>query len=151
MTAAKNTLRAPAKKAVPRKALQTPKAAPASAVVPAPVPKAKPAASPKPAAKTAPDVKAAKPTKPVKPVKPVKPTKPPKQRSKPVRDGFTMPPADFALIAALKARTLAAGRETKKSELLRAGIQALEAMSDRAFLKAIGAVPTLKTERPKAS
>jgi hypothetical protein len=37
----------------------------------------------------------------------------------------------------------------RKSELLRAGIQALNAMTDRAFLGAIGAVPTLKTGRPK--
>ena len=60
---------------------------------------------------------AAKPDKapPGKPDKasPGKPDKASRQRQKPVRDGFTMPQADFALIGALKARALAAGRETR--------------------------------------
>jgi hypothetical protein len=38
--------------------------------------------------------------------------------------------------------------QIKKSELLRAGIKALAAMSDPAFLSALKLVPTIKTGRP---
>jgi hypothetical protein len=37
----------------------------------------------------------------------------------------------------------------KKSELLRAGVSALNAMADKDFLAALNAVPSLKTGRPK--
>ena len=66
-----------------------------------------------------------------------------------VRDSFTMPKDEYQVIDALKARALGLEKHVRKSELLRAGIQALAAMNDRAFLKAVGAVPTLKTGRPK--
>ena len=52
---------------------------------------------------------------------------------------------------ALKGRALGLERHVRKSELLRAGVQALSTMNDRAFLKAIGAVPTLKTRRLKSA
>lgn len=77
--------------------------------------------------------------------KPAKPHKP-----KLVRDSFTIPKDEYQVLAALKSRALGLELQVRKSELLRAGIQALNAMTDRAFLKAIGAVPTLKTGRPKA-
>ncbi len=53
------------------------------------------------------------------------------------------------MLDALKGRALGLEQHVRKSELLRAGIRALNEMDDRAFLKAIGAVPTLKTGRPK--
>ena len=81
----------------------------------------------------------AKATKVVKPQKP-----------KLVRDSFTIPKGEYQVLDTLKSRAIAAGQPVKKGELLRAGIQALAAMSDRAFLKAIQSVPTLKTGRPKA-
>ena len=68
-----------------------------------------------------------------------------------VRDSFTMPKDEYQVIDALKARALGLEKHVRKSELLRAGVQALSAMNDRAFLKAIGAVPTLKTGRPKSA
>jgi hypothetical protein len=37
----------------------------------------------------------------------------------------------------------------KKTELIRAGIKAISAMSDAAFLASIQAIPNLKTGRPK--
>ena len=46
-----------------------------------------------------------------------------------VRDSFTMPADDFALVAVLKGRALQVQRPAKKSELLRAGLQALSALS----------------------
>jgi hypothetical protein len=61
-----------------------------------------------------------------------------------------MPKDEYQVIDALKRRALGLEKHVRKSELLRAGIQALAAMSDRAFLKAVNEVPTLKTGRPKA-
>jgi hypothetical protein len=99
--------------------------------------------------------KPAQPDKPelpgqaAKPVKAGKAGKPPKLHRKPVRDSFTMPEADFALIATLKARALAAKRETKKSELLRAGLHALAALDTRALVVALGQLDPVKVGRPK--
>ena len=42
-------------------------------------------------------------------------------------------------------------RPVKKSELLRAGVAVLNAMTDKAFLAALNGVPSLKTGRPKGS
>lgn len=72
-----------------------------------------------------------------------------KVRLRMVRDGFTMPQADFALIALLKSRALAARRETKKSELLRAGLHALAALDDKALMAALGRLTPVKVGRPK--
>jgi hypothetical protein len=82
-------------------------------------------------------------------VKPAKPAKPPKLHRKPVRDSFTMPEADFALIATLKARALAGARETKKSELLRAGLHALAALDSARLLAALESLEPVKIGRPK--
>ena len=120
-----------------------PAAAPADA-------KPAPAAAPKaPKARTAPAPSpAAKGAAPGPAPKAPRPPKAPKTRSKPVRDSFTMPPADFALIATLKARALAGGRETKKSELLRAGLQALAALEPATLLEALGRLAPVKIGRP---
>ncbi len=75
--------------------------------------------------------------------------KPPKQRVRLVRDSFTMPESDFALIAALKTRAMAAQREAKKSELLRAGLHALMALDGAALVGALGRLQALKLGRPK--
>jgi len=91
----------------------------------------------------------AKPVKASKPTKPSKVDKPAKVRRKPIRDSFTMPEADFALIATLKARTLSAQREVKKSELLRAGLHALAAMPTPALVAAIAQLEPVKIGRPK--
>lgn len=124
-----------------------------------PAPKSAPKAAPKPAAKprTAAPARqpAAKPlAKPLKaaaplarPTAPAKPPKPPK--AKLVRDSFTMPQSDFALIAALKDRALGFKRPTKKSELLRAGLQALAGLNDGALQTALNALAPLKPGRPK--
>ena len=98
-------------------------------------------------AKPAPAAKASKAVKTVKAVKEPAAAKP--HKPKLVRDSFTMPKDEYQAIDALKARALGLQKHVRKSELLRAGIQALAAMNDRALLKAIAAVPTLKTGRPK--
>lgn len=117
-----------------------------------------PAALPAKVAQPAKPIKPAKPMKPGKPAESVKPrkqgaakvSKPAKVRQKPVRDSFTMPEGDFALIATLKARLMAAKRETKKSELLRAGLHALAALDSAALLAALNDLEPVKVGRPKS-
>lgn len=87
----------------------------------------------------------AKPAKPAKPAKVEKPKKP-----KLVRDSFTIPKAEYVVLDALKLRAAKLTRPAKKSELLRAGIKALAALSDAAFLTALEQVPAIKTGRPAA-
>ncbi len=72
-----------------------------------------------------------------------------KVKHKLVRDSFTIPKSEYAVLDELKQRAMHLTRPTKKGELLRAGIVALGAMSDAAFLAALGKVPSLKTGRPK--
>lgn len=76
---------------------------------------------------------------------------PAKTKLKLVRDSFTMPKADFDLIDTLKARALNCKRPAKKSELLRAGLHALLALSDAQLLSRLGALSELKPGRPKKS
>ena len=80
---------------------------------------------------------------------PVKAGKLPKPHRKPVRDSFTMPEADFALIAMLKARTLAAKRATKKSELLRAGLHVLATLDAARLISALEQLEPVKIGRPR--
>jgi len=73
-----------------------------------------------------------------------------KPKHKLVRDSFTIPKSEYLVLEGLKLRAAKLTRPVKKSELLRAGISALHAMSDKAFLAALNGVPSLKTGRPKA-
>jgi hypothetical protein len=155
-----------ATKAAPAKGAKTaPKASPKPAEKPAAkaVEKtAKPTApkSTKPATKSAkPATKSAKPvakvaapakedTQAAVKAKKSAAKKPVAKKPKLVRDSFTFPEGDYDLIAALKQRALAAGREVKKSEVLRAGLVALAAMKDASLLKALDSVERIKTGRP---
>ena len=137
---AENTAKPAAPKAATKAADRKSPLIPKALAKPAVKALAKVAAKPaeKPAKNTA-----AKPT--VKPVaeKPVKLKKP-----KLVRDSFTIPKAEYTVLDDLKQRATNLSSPVKKSELLRAGIKALAAMSDTAFLAAVKAVPTIKTGRP---
>ncbi len=73
----------------------------------------------------------------------------PLKRIKLVRDRFTMPREDFDRIARLKIRAIDFKRPAKKSELLRAGIQALERLDDASLHAALSALQAIKTGRPK--
>jgi hypothetical protein len=152
-TAAQVSAKAPAKavaKAAP-KAITKPETK--AAVVPKPVAKPKVAAKPKaivkpktqttakPAAKPA-----AKPVAAKAIVKEVKARKP-----KMVRDSFTFPKDEYSVLDALKLRGAKLGSPVKKTELLRAGVKAIAAMTDAALLAALKAVPSLKTGRPAKS
>ncbi len=133
----------------PKTNVPAPVASSAKAPAKKSAPKAKAAAKPKAAAVAKPSAKS--PTKPAakpgvaKPAaaKPVKVKKP-----KMVRDSFTFPKAEYAVLDALKLRSAKLGHPVKKTELLRAGIKAIAAMQDAALLDALRAVPSLKTGRP---
>ena len=73
------------------------------------------------------------------------------KKPKLVRDSFSIPKNEFAAIDTLKTRAIALGTSVKKSELLRAGLMALQGLSDAGFKAALAAVPTLKTGRPAAA
>ncbi len=131
------------KSSVKRPAQSTAKPA---AKVPAPVAqrssakRAAPAAS-KSVTKAPASVAAAAPASPEKPPKPAK--------LRLVRDSFTMPEADVALLGVLKARALGLGRATKKSELLRAGLQLLNQQDPAVLMAALESLQPIKTGRPK--
>jgi len=86
-------------------------------------------------------------TKP-KAVKAVKVEKVKSPKLKMERDSFTMPKIEYAQIHVLKERLIKLGNPAKKSELLRAGIMQLTAMTDTALKAAMSKVPTIKTGRP---
>lgn len=99
----------------------------------------RPAAAKKAAKKTAPAKAAGKPAKKM----------PAATDQKVVRDGFTMPQADYDKIKILKALCLKNGVEVKKSQLLRAGLIALEALAVAELLKRIAALAPVKAGRKK--
>jgi hypothetical protein len=120
-----------AKRITPKPLAKKPAAAPTAV---------KPVAAPKSTSKAITKVSAAKEVKAEKVKKP-----------KLIRDSFTIPKAEYVVLETLKERAGKLSRAAKKSELLRAGIKALAAMSDAAFLNALAAVPTIKTGRPSAA
>ena len=124
-------------------------AAAPKAVKAAPKPPAKPATK-TPAKSTAPVGKTVPSQAPtVAPKTSTAPAKPAKEKKvKVVRDSFTLPKTELLQIAEMKKRAMALGVEVKKSELIRAGLQALSTMADAPFKKALGNVPTIKTGRP---
>lgn len=65
-----------------------------------------------------------------------------------IRDSFTIPKPEYLILDNLKLRAADLKHPVKKSELLRAGIKALAAMTDSNLLTALKAVPMLKTGRP---
>lgn len=107
-------------------------------------------ATAKSAKPAAPARKAAAPAKASAPAPAVEPATA-KPKHKLVRDSFTIPKVEYAVLEALKVRAANLARPVKKSELLRAGISALNGMSDKAFLAAVNAVPSLKTGRPSGT
>jgi hypothetical protein len=60
-----------------------------------------------------------------------------------------MPESDFKLIAAVKQRALAFQHVAKKSEVLRAGLTALQGLTDAQLQALLEGLPVIKTGRPK--
>jgi hypothetical protein len=148
-TAAKTPVKTAAKPAA-KKAVAT-KAAPAkkvaavkkAAVAPAKPVRAKAAPTPAKVAREAARAIAA----PVKSAR-AKAAPAPAVRPHLVRDSFTMPEQEYAVLATVKQACLKAGFEVKKSELLRMGV-ALLGQLDTASLRAVlDSLPQLKTGRP---
>ena len=71
------------------------------------------------------------------------------KKDKLIRDSFTLPREDFELIALLKDRALDFKRPTKKSELLRAGLQVLAGLDQARLRASLEALRPLKAGRPK--
>ena len=141
----------------PPPAASAPAAQPAKAIKPAKAAKPAASAATKPAkkveAKKAPAAKKAVAPKAPKAAAPVvaKVSKDVKaKKPKLVRDSFTIPKDEYAVIETLKQRAATLAQPVKKSELLRAGLKALAGLSDTALRSALQAVPSIKTGRPKA-
>jgi hypothetical protein len=66
-----------------------------------------------------------------------------------IRDSFTMPQTDYDLISLLKMRSVKAGFEITKSEIIRAGLKILNQMKDDEFLDSLAQIEKVKTGRPK--
>ncbi|MBU1214237.1 MAG: hypothetical protein KKF58_06415 [Gammaproteobacteria bacterium] len=71
------------------------------------------------------------------------------KKVKVVRDSFSMPQDDYALIAKLKEKALASGMQVKKSALLRAGLQLLDKSSALQLKRVLSSLTPIKTGRPK--
>jgi hypothetical protein len=72
------------------------------------------------------------------------------KKPKLVRDSFTIPEVEYIQLAELKQRCLDAGLAVRKSELLRAGLQALVSMPSDILIKQFDSIEKLKTGRPSA-
>lgn len=77
-------------------------------------------------------------------VKPADKTRKPKL----IRDSFKIPLKEYEMIGTLKARCLSKDLSVKKSELVRAGLLALQNLNDRELIALIGTLERIKTGRP---
>jgi hypothetical protein len=126
------------KKPASKPAAPKPSTKPTASKPVTPKPIAKPALVTKPVAKLTPKVTTKKVEKKAK-----------SEKVKMERDSFTMPKDEYAQIAVLKTRLSKLGQPAKKSELLRAGIKLLAAMSDNTLKMTLAKIPVIKTGRPK--
>lgn len=155
----------PAAKPAPKAAIK-----PAAKVAAKPVPKTTPKAAvgkTEPAAKTAPKPALKLAAKPVakaartvakpaakrlpKSAVPAEKAREKVHRTTLVRDSFTMPEQEYAVLGQVKKACLKAGFDVKKSELLRIGV-ALISQIDLATLQSVlSSLPQLKTGRPRST
>jgi len=128
-----------AKAAAPKPPVKKPAVRPAAR----PAPKVAVVAKPAPeAVKT--EKKAEKVVKPVKVEKAAKPKK-----VKQVRDSFTMPENEYAVLAQVKKSCLKAGVEIKKSDLLRIGVSLIKNLKIAELKDILSSLTPLKVGRPK--
>lgn len=73
---------------------------------------------------------------------------PPLQRV--IRDSFTLPVDDYALIAQTQQRCLQGAVNVSKSEVIRAGLQALRQMTQEELLEVVQRLEKVRTGRPAA-
>lgn len=67
-----------------------------------------------------------------------------------IRDSFTIPADEYELISSIKKRCMKAGVSANKSEVLRAGLAALETMGDKDLANLFAKLQRVKTGRPPA-
>lgn len=65
-----------------------------------------------------------------------------------IRDSFTMPEEDHALIERVRHLCLKKMMVVSKSEVLRVGVQLLNALSEKEIIERIKNLPKVKTGRP---
>ena len=65
-----------------------------------------------------------------------------------IRNAFTMPEEDIALIGKLKLRCMKMGVDVNKSELVRAGLHALNNSRDNELKTVISDLPKIRAGRP---
>ncbi len=66
-----------------------------------------------------------------------------------IRDTFSLPPTDYALLEQLRTRAISLGQVINKSEFVRAGLHALIDMPEPEFSQAIVKIEKIKLGRPK--
>jgi hypothetical protein len=71
------------------------------------------------------------------------------KKEKLVRDSFSMPETEYAVLGAVKKACLKAGIEVKKSELLRIGVALIRKMDVTSLKNVLATLPPLKAGRPK--
>jgi hypothetical protein len=101
------------------------------------------------AAKKPVDKPAKKPAKQAVKAKPEVESKEKVRKPKLVRDSFTMPEAEYAVLGDVKKACLKAGIDVKKSELLRVGVALIRQLDSARLKEILTALPTLKAGRPK--
>jgi hypothetical protein len=72
------------------------------------------------------------------------------RKAKLVRDSFTMPEQEYAVLGQVKKACLKAGFDIKKSELLRIGVALISQLDLATLQKVLSSLPQLKTGRPKS-
>jgi hypothetical protein len=78
-------------------------------------------------------------------------TKEKTKKTKLVRDSFTMPEAEYAVLGDVKKSCLKAGIAVKKSELLRVGVALIRQLDTAKLKEELDRLPVLKAGRPKKS
>ena len=113
-------------------------------------PAAKPAVAKKPVKAAVTKVAAPKAAaKKAAPVKKAKKEVKKEIKVKVVRDSFTMPQGEYQQIADIKAASLKAGMHVKKSEVLRAGLKVLSALTAAELKILLDSLDKIPTGRPK--
>ena len=72
----------------------------------------------------------------------------PKNRKRVIRDSFTLPSHDYELITTIRERCLDSRVTINKSEVIRAGLHALNEMSNSELLAVVDSLTKIKTGRP---
>jgi len=71
----------------------------------------------------------------------------PKEESAVIRDTFSLPPDDYALIESVRAVARRADRDTTKSEVIRAGLHALTVMDAHQLIVVLNRLKKVKPGR----